>query len=129
MKRGIIAGAGGAFRLAQQLPRKLAMEFLLTGEPFSAARALELGLVNAVVPLDGLMPAALALAEKIAANAPLSVQASKRIAMGIVDGRQAADDAFWQQSGSEARAVMRSEDAKEGPRAFAEKRAPAWKAR
>ncbi len=129
VKRGIIAGAGGAFRLAQQLPRKLAMEFLLTGEPFSAARALELGLVNAVVPLDGLMPAALALAEKIAANAPLSVQASKRIAMGIVDGRQAADDAFWQQSGSEARAVMRSEDAKEGPRAFAEKRAPAWKAR
>ena len=129
VKRGIIAGAGGAFRLAQHMPRKLAMEYLLTGELFSALRAQELGLVNRVVPAAELMDAALALAEKIGANAPLSVQASKRIALGIVDGRQLPDDAFWAQSAAEAQAITRSDDAKEGPRAFAEKRPPVWKAR
>lgn len=128
VKRGIMAAAGGAFRLAQQLPVKLAMEYLLTGEPFSAAQAKELGLVNMVVPLDDLMAEAFSLAERIAANAPLSVQASKRIAMQIADGKQACDDDFWRLNALESRAIMRSQDAREGPRAFAEKRAPVWKA-
>jgi crotonobetainyl-CoA hydratase len=128
VKRGIIAAAGGAFRLAQQLPVKLAMEFLLTGEPFSATHAKEIGLVNRVVPLADLMAEALALAEKIAANAPLSVQASKRIALRIADGKQAGDDEFWRLNAAEAKKIMRSDDAREGPRAFAEKRAPVWKA-
>ncbi|WP_197277050.1 crotonase/enoyl-CoA hydratase family protein [Sphingomonas profundi] len=129
VKRGIVAGAGGAFRIAQQLPKKVAMEVLLTGDPIDARRAQELGLVNQVVPRAGLMAAALALAERIAVNAPLSVQASKRMALGMEDGRIAADDFFWARTQAEIAVVMRSEDAREGPRAFAEKRAPVWQAR
>lgn len=129
VKRGILAGAGGAFRLVQQLPKKVAMEMLLTGDPIDAARALDLGLVNAVVPRSELLDAALRLAERIAANAPLSVQASKRIALGMVEGRVAGDDAAWALTRKESGGVMRSEDAREGPRAFAEKRAPVWKGR
>jgi crotonobetainyl-CoA hydratase len=127
VKRGILAGAGGAFRLVQQVPKKIAMEMLLTGDPISAPRALELGLVNAVVPRGDLIEAALALAGRIAVNAPLSVQSSKRIALGIADGRVAADAAAWEQTRIEAVALMRSDDAREGPRAFAEKRMPVWK--
>jgi crotonobetainyl-CoA hydratase len=129
VKRGLIAAAGGAFRLTQQLPRKVAMEMLLTGDPIDAERALALGLVNSVVPHAGLIDAALSLAGRIAVNAPLSVQASKRIALGIVDGSIEADVAWWEISGRETAAVMRSADAREGPRAFAEKRTPVWLAR
>ncbi|MEP7351375.1 MAG: crotonase/enoyl-CoA hydratase family protein [Sphingorhabdus sp.] len=129
VKRGIIAGAGGAFRIAEQLPKKIAMEILLTGDPISAARALELGLVNQMVPAGGLMDAALALAARISINAPLSVQGSKRIALGIAEGKIETDDGNWAATNREFGVVMRSEDAKEGPRAFAEKRAPVWKAK
>ncbi len=129
VKRGIYAAAGGAFRLAQQLPTKIAMEYLLTGEPFTAQRAHELGLVNRVVPASELMATALDLAARIATNAPLSVQASKRLAMGIVDGAITSDDAFWAQNRKESMTVMTSEDAREGPLAFAQKRAPVWKAK
>jgi crotonobetainyl-CoA hydratase len=127
--RGIIAGAGGAFRLAQQLPRKVAMEMLLTGAPVTARQALELGLINRVVPAGQLLDAALELAARICSNAPLAVQATKRIALGIADGRIAADDAGWELTEREARAVMRSQDAQEGPSAFAEKRPPVWTGR
>lgn len=129
VKRGLIAGAGGAFRLAAQLPQKIALEMVLTGEPIPARRALELGLINEVVPQASVLDAALELAGRVAANAPLSVQASKRLARGIVDGRMAAEEAQWAQTRGEVRAVLASEDAREGPRAFAEKRAPVWKAR
>jgi len=129
VKVGLFAAAGGAFRLAQQLPRKLAMEYMLTGDPIPAARAAEFGLVNHVVPLADLLPTAMALAEKIAANAPLSVQASKRVALGIDDGRIAADAPFWDHNTRERAVLMRSEDAREGPLAFAQKRKPEWKAR
>lgn len=129
VKRGILAAAGGAFRLAQQLPRKIAAEILLTGDPISAQRALELGLVDAVVPAGRLMDAALELAGRITANAPLSVQASKRIALGIVDGAIPHENAAWSQTRSEIRALLRTEDGREGPRAFAEKRPPVWKGR
>lgn len=129
VKRGIIAGAGGAFRLAEQLPKKVAMEMLLTGRPIDAQRALELGLVNAVVPLDRLIDTAMGLANEIAANAPLAVQASKRIALGIADGKVAADEERWRLSHRESRLIMRSEDAQEGPKAFAQKRTPAWTGR
>ena len=129
VKRGIYAGAGGAFRLGAQLPRKIAMEMLLTGDPIDAHRALSLGLVNAVVAPGRLMDAALALAARITVNAPLSVQASKRIALGIVDGRIAGEAASWAQSLAEGDVLMRSADAAEGPRAFGEKRAPNWQAK
>lgn len=129
VKRGIYAGAGGAFRLARQIPPKLALEYLLTGEPIPARRALELGLVNAVVPQAEVLDAARKLAARITVNAPLSVQASKRIALGIIDGSIATDAAAWAHSRAEGAKIMRSEDAKEGPRAFAEKRPPVWKAK
>jgi crotonobetainyl-CoA hydratase len=129
VKRGLIAGAGGAFRLPAQLPPKIAMELLLTGEPIDAATAQRLGLVNRVVAADKVLEEALALAEVISANAPLSVQASKRVARGVIDGRVPSEEAAWAQNAVETAAVMRSDDAKEGPRAFAEKRAPVWSAR
>ncbi|WP_447761120.1 enoyl-CoA hydratase-related protein [Sphingopyxis panaciterrae] len=129
VKVGLFAAAGGAFRLAQQLPRKLAMEYMLTGDPIPAARAAEFGLVNHVVPLAEMMPTAIAIAEKIAGNAPLSVQASKRVALGIDEGSIAADAPYWEHNTRERGTLMRSEDAREGPRAFAEKRKPVWKAR
>ena len=129
VKRGIIAAAGGAFRIVQQLPRKIAMQLLLTGEPISAQRALDLGLANEVVPLDRLMDTALDFAERIAVNAPLAVQASKRIAMGIAEGQIAGDAEFWEANKRETRVVFTSADSREGPRAFAEKRQPVWQAR
>ncbi len=127
VKRGLYAAAGGAFRLARQVPIKQAMELLLTGDAITAQRAMELGLVNRVVPLDHLMKTAVELAERIAANAPLSVQASKRIALGIRDGEISSEQEFWAANLLEGRELMRSDDAREGPRAFAEKRSPQWK--
>ena len=81
------------------------------------------------MPLADLLPTAIALAEKIAGNAPLSVQASKRVALGIEQGRIAADAPFWEHNTRERSVLMRSEDAREGPLAFAQKRKPEWKAR
>jgi crotonobetainyl-CoA hydratase len=81
------------------------------------------------VPADELLAAAFELAEKIAGNAPLSVQASKRIALAYADGGRPIDDARWALTAAETVRVSGSEDAKEGPRAFAEKREPVWKGR
>ena len=126
VKRGIYAGAGGVFRIVQQLPEKVGMEMVLTGDHMTAQRAHELGFVNKVVPLENLMDAAMELAERIMVNAPLSVQVSKRIAMGIDDGHIAADDGDWDRTMREGKFIMKSADAKEGPLAFAQKRQPVW---
>lgn len=129
VKRGLVAAAGGAFRLPGYVPHRVAMEMMLTGEPISAERALELHLINRVVPADQLLHTALELAQGIAANAPLAVQASKRLALGIVDGTRPGEQESWMRNDDEMMAVMTSEDAMEGPAAFAEKREPVWKAR
>ena len=129
VKRGIYAAAGGVFRLPAQLPKKVAMEMIMTGEPISARRGLELGLVNRVVAQDQVIAAAVELAEKICANAPLSVQASKRIACGIIDGQIPAEDEAWSLSAAEGKTLRQSADSREGPLAFAEKRAPRWQGR
>jgi crotonobetainyl-CoA hydratase len=129
VRRGIFAGAGGLFRLPAQIPKKVAMEMILTGEPITAQRAFELGLVNRVVPQDQVVDAALDLAGKITANAPLAVQASKRVANGIRDGGVAAEAGPWELSRAEALVLRQTADAAEGPRAFAEKRGPRWEAR
>ena len=130
VKRGLIAAAGGMFRIVDQLPRKVAMQLLLTGEPISADEALRWGLINEVVPDGGsVLEAAVALAERITCNAPLAVQASKRVAAGVDDGVVAAEQDAWKRSNREMRTVFSSEDAMEGPMAFAQKRAPVWKAR
>ncbi|HEY9304042.1 MAG TPA: enoyl-CoA hydratase-related protein, partial [Mycobacterium sp.] len=86
VKVGLFAAAGGVFRIVHQLPRKVALEMILTGEPISAAEAAKWGLINEVVPDGTVLEAALALAERVTVNAPLSVQASKRIAYGADDG-------------------------------------------
>ena len=129
VKVGLIAGAGGVFRIVHQLPRKVGLEMLLTGEPITAAEALRWGLINQVVPDGTVLEAALALAERVTVNAPLSVQASKRIAYGADDGVIPDEEPGWGRTAREFRALLKSEDAKEGPLAFAEKRQPVWKAR
>jgi crotonobetainyl-CoA hydratase len=131
VKRGLIAGAGGVFRIVEQLPTKVALQLLFTGDPMSAADAAKWGLINQVV--DGaevsVLDAALALAERVSANAPLSVQASKRVAYGVDDGVITDEEPGWNRSLREFGSLLKSEDAREGPLAFAEKRQPVWKAR
>jgi crotonobetainyl-CoA hydratase len=129
VKRGLIAAAGGVFRIMDQLPRKVAVELLLTGEPITASDAFEWGLINEVVTEGSVVDAALALAARVTVNAPLSVQASKRIAYGVDDGVISDEEPGWERTVREMRSLIRSEDAKEGPLAFAEKREPVWKAR
>lgn len=128
VKRGLIAAAGGVFRIMEHLPRKVAMELLMTGEPLGADKAQEWGLINQVVS-GSVLDAALALAARVTGNAPLSVQASKRIAYGVDDGVITADEVGWDRTMREMKTLIRSEDAREGPLAFAEKREPVWKAR
>jgi crotonobetainyl-CoA hydratase len=129
VKVGLFAAAGGVFRIVHQLPRKVALEMVLTGEPISAAEAAKWGLINQVVPDGTVLEAALALAERVTVNAPLSVQASKRIAYGADDGVIPDEEPGWARTQREFGVVLKSEDAKEGPLAFAEKRPPVWKAR
>jgi crotonobetainyl-CoA hydratase len=129
VKVGLIAGAGGVFRIVHQLPRKVALEMLLTGEPISAAEAAKWGLINQVVPDGTVLEAALALAERVTVNAPLSLQASKRIAYGVDDGVIPDEEPGWARTAREFATLLKSEDAKEGPLAFAEKRQPVWRAR
>lgn len=129
VKRGLVAGAGGAFRVAEQLPYRIGLELLMTGEPITAARALELNLINRVVPAADVVSAGLELAGQIAANAPLSVQASKRIALQYDGNSRPVDEPRWDLTTKEMISVSGSEDAKEGPLAFAEKREPVWKGR
>ena len=129
VKRGLIAAAGGVFRIVDHLPRKVAMELLFTGEPMSSADALKWGLINQVVPDGTVVDAALALADRITCNAPLAVWASKRVANGVDDGVITGDEPGWRRTMREISSVLRSEDAKEGPRAFAEKRVPVWQAK
>jgi enoyl-CoA hydratase/carnithine racemase len=123
VKRGIIAAAGGAYRLPRAIPRAVAFEMVASGVPISAQRAYELGLVNRVVADDEVRGAAVALAESIAANAPLAVQESLAVARIAAEHTDA--DMQTRLSAASAR-VMASPDAREGPRAFVEKRAPVW---
>ena len=129
VKRGLVAAAGGMFRVVEQLPRKIAMQLLVTGDPIGAENAARWGMINQVVPDGTVVEAALAMAERITVNAPLAVQASKRVALGVDDGQITAELPAWRRSNREMRVVFGSEDAKEGPMAFAQKRAPVWKAR
>jgi enoyl-CoA hydratase/carnithine racemase len=121
--RGLVAGAGGLIRLPKRIPIAVAYEMALTAEPIDAARAYELGLVNRVVPGERVLDEAIALAERIAKNAPLAVRTSKDIMrrateLSEEDAWLASDDAFAM--------IGRSADAMEGAVAFAEKRPPNW---
>jgi crotonobetainyl-CoA hydratase len=131
VRRGLIAGAGGLVRMQRQVPLKLALGAALTGEPIDAATALRWGLVNEVVPSSQLMSTTLALADRIAANAPLAVQQTKAVlhrnssnGSDWFDESPATDP--WSVNDSAFGAVLSSRDALEGARAFAEKRPPEW---
>ncbi|HTX29274.1 MAG TPA: crotonase/enoyl-CoA hydratase family protein [Streptosporangiaceae bacterium] len=123
--RALVAGAGGAQLLAQRVPRALALELLLTGDPISAPRAAEMGLVNRVVEDGQALETAIGLAMRIAANGPLAVMATKEIAQRSGDWAAAR----WDEAARLIGPVFASEDAEEGARAFAEKRAPVWHGR
>ncbi len=126
VKRNLIAGAGGLFRLPRAIGRGAALEIILTGEPLAAQRAYELGLVNHVVAPDQVMPKALEIAERICAAAPLAVWASRKV---VLASAYEDDETLINMTNAEFGAIMASEDTKEGLNAFIEKRLPSWKAR
>lgn len=122
--RGLFAGSG-VMHVAKRLPLGVALEMVLTGDRIDARRALELGFVNAVVSPGEVLDHALALAGRIAANAPLGVAASKELVRKVAYGSPDAERCL----GEWLAAVFSSDDAKEGAAAFIEKRAPVWKGR
>jgi enoyl-CoA hydratase len=125
-KRGLFAGGGSTVRLPRQVPYALAMELLLTADMVDAERALAMGLINRVVPADQLMDAAYDYAERIVANAPLAVSATKQSA---VEGLALDLESAYANETRHSDRIFETQDAKEGPRAFAEKRPPRWQAR
>ena len=122
-QRGLIAGAGGLIRLPKRVPIAIAYELALTADPIDAQRAYELGLVNKVVPGDQVLDAAIALAERIAKNAPLAVRASKHV---IRLAAELNEDDAWPVNDEAFGTIGRSSDAIEGAVAFAEKRPANW---
>jgi enoyl-CoA hydratase/carnithine racemase len=126
--RGLVAAAGGLIRLPQRIPRAVALEIAMTGAPITAARAYELGLANRVAPAGTALEAARAMAATIAANAPVAVRESKGLMIAAAHQDELGDDA-WAANAEVRKRIFASEDAKEGPRAFAEKRAPRWTGR
>jgi enoyl-CoA hydratase len=122
-KRGLIAGGGGLIRMPKRLPMAIALEMGMTGDPIDARRAEALGLVNKVVPADKLMEEALALAERISANAPLAVRYSKTV---MKEAAEVPESEGWKINADAVAVVFTSADAMEGPVAFAEKRPPNW---
>jgi enoyl-CoA hydratase len=124
--RGLIAAAGGLYRLPRALPRQLALELILTADTLPAAEALRHGWVNRVVPAAMVVDEALALAGRITRNAPVAVRESLRIARQAADLDEAALRALSLQARTR---VQTTEDYREGPRAFIEKRAPRWSGR
>jgi enoyl-CoA hydratase len=124
VKRSLVAAAGGALLLAQRIPRAIALEMLLTGDPIDAERAAEVGLINRLVDDGQATDIAVELAMRIAANGPLALIATKEIAAGGADWDGAEK---WEKATALMAPVFGSEDAQEGARAFTEKRPPVWK--
>jgi enoyl-CoA hydratase len=123
VKRGLIAAAGGVLRLPQRIPRGVAKHLVLTGEPIGARDAERLGLVSVVAPSGGARDAAVDLAGRIAANAPMAVRGAKQIVDESLDWP--SSEAFARQA-AVTDPVRASQDAAEGARAFVEKRDPVW---
>jgi enoyl-CoA hydratase len=126
VKRSLVAAGGALLRLPRRVPYGIAMELALTGDTITAERAYELGLVNRLAEPGGAVEAALELAAAIARNGPLALEATKATLQQQADWTEAE---FWQRQAELAEPVMRSEDAREGATAFAEKREPVWQGR
>ncbi len=124
VKRGVVAGNGGTQRILSQLPYAIGMEMVLTGDPMDAETAARWGLINRVVPAEDLMVEARTIAEKLAGNAPLAMQAAKELAIRAKEMPLNTGLRYEQMVN---RLLMTSEDAKEGPAAFKEKRKPDFK--
>lgn len=126
VKRSLVAAAGGLFRLGRKIPLNIAMELALTGDPIDAARAHHFGLVNRLVEPGEALAAAIELAEKVCANAPVAVRESRKI---VLEATNADDAVGWKMSFEGMAKAMSSEDFSEGLTAFIEKRPPQWKGR
>jgi enoyl-CoA hydratase len=126
VKRSLVAAGGALRRLPERVPYGVAMELALTGDPITAERAAELGLVNRLAEPGGAVDAAFELAAAIAANGPLAVAATKAV---LRVQRDWDEDEFWARQGELVAPVFGSDDAREGAIAFAEKRAPRWTGR
>jgi len=126
VKRSLVAAGGALLRLPKRIPYHLAMELALTGEPISAQRAMEIGIVNRLVEPGSALDSAVELANQIVKNGPLALMASKEILQNAVDWDEAEG---WAKQGELSGPVFTSDDAREGATAFAEKREPVWRGR
>ncbi|MEX2194200.1 MAG: crotonase/enoyl-CoA hydratase family protein [Thermoleophilaceae bacterium] len=126
VKRSLVAAGGALIHLPRRIPYHVAMELALTGDPIDAERGAQLGLVNRLAEPGGAVDAALELAEAVARNGPLALDASKRLLRESLDW---SEEEAWRRQGEIAGPVLVSEDAREGATAFAEKRDPVWRGR
>ena len=126
VKRSLVAAAGGLFRLPRAIGMAPALEVIMTGDPLPAERAYQLGMVNKVVPAGEVMREAKALAARVVAAAPVAVQQSRSVAIRAFTDD---DETLWRAGAQAFLENAKTEDYKEGPRAFIEKRAPRWTGR